>query len=810
MTRKTPIALSVAAALSASIFQSAPAFAQQAVLEEVIVTASRRSESIQDIPLNISAISGDVLQDQRLESLTEIARTVPGLTFRDEGSRVSTNNIIVRGLNTSNSGPSSESPYSSSLVATYMGEIPLYVDLRTKDLERVEVLIGPQGTLYGSGTLAGAIRYIPNKPDFNEFSGEVRGDLYQIDEADDLSYGTGITLNIPVTDNFALRANVDYNDDSGFIDYNYVVRESGVSNPEPDFNNPADVAANLRQVEDADNSEVTTARIAARWQPTDSFDATLSYWYQDYDSGGRTLTHEDAMAHLTDIGDYTSALRYEEPLERTTDLTSLEMIVDLGFAELTSATGYSTIDEEGQRDQTNLLLDFEYGYEEFPTFSSFTKETVDYKNFVQELRLVSQNDGGFNWIVGAFYNQVEIETVSSEFTPGFDQFAVDNFGGVQLRPDSLEYLELGDNERTEQALFGEVKYEWNAFVATLGARYFEYDEDAVGGFGLPLADTVYGGAPQDSKNVGLGRNKVDDDGTLFKINLAYTVNDDVLTYFTISEGYRTGGINPIPECTGNEIGSGQALCANSDEVLIEPDETTNYELGMRSTWLDQRLTLNAAVYLVEWDKIQVAGTTQNGGLPILVNGGEAESSGLELSFRGLLTDSLTGWGNYSYTKAELTEDAPGIMRDDDDALDGDRLPGSPEHSAALGLEWVFSLGTDTELVLDYAGYYTGDILTTIGQRGNSAIADRDGNTMPNGWGDKLDSYWLHNAAATIVWNDLRAQLFVDNLANEDAQTSSRTDPSELRDIGSNNFALRSYGQYLTQPRTIGMRVTYQF
>ncbi|MEH6593356.1 MAG: TonB-dependent receptor [Halioglobus sp.] len=806
MSKNRIFRLSAMSAAVASVLVSGQVQAQQNTLEEVIVTASRRAESIQDIPLNISAISGTMLQDQRLDDLTDIARAVPGLTFADEGSRSTTNNIVMRGLNTNNSGPTGEVPYSTSGVGVYMGEIPLYVNLRTHDLERVEVLIGPQGTLYGSGTLAGAIRYIPNKPQFDEFTGEVRGDLYQNDEADDMSYSAGLTLNIPISDTFAIRANVDYNDDSGFIDYNYIVRESGVSNPQPDFNDPEDVNANLRSVEDADYSETVTARIALRWQPNDSFDATLSYWYQDYETGGRTLTHQDSMAHLVDIGDYTSALRYEEPLDRETELTSLEFTWDLGFAELTSATGYSTIDEVGQRDQTDLLLDFQYGYEEFPSFSSFTLETQDYENIVQEIRLVSQNDGGFNWIAGFFYNDIQSEDTSSEFTPYVDEF----YDTGLLRPDSLEYFQYNDNSRDEMALYGELEYQWNKWTITVGARYYEYEEQITQGFDLPLAFTIFDGRmPDDLIAPDLVTTKTDDDGSLFKLNVAYEVSDEILTYGTISEGYRIGGVNSVPPCSGDETGNEQNLCAVPGEESFAPDTTVNYELGVRSTWLDQRLTVNSALYFIDWEDIQVAGATQNGEIPINVNGSKAESYGLELSVTALLTDNLTAWGTYAYNNAELTEGVPDLVRGDD-VLDGDRLPGSPEHSASFSLEHVSSIGADIQLLLNYTAYYTGNIYTTIGRRGNSDIVDRDGNTMPQGWGEEISSYWLHNASATMVWNDLRAQLYVDNLANDDAHTTSRVDQSELRDIGSNDFALRSYGQYVTRPRTVGLKLTYAF
>ena len=172
-------------------------------------------------------------------------------------------------------------------MATYVGDIPLYVDLKLNDLERVEVLLGPQGTLYGAGTMGGAIRYIPKKPDVEAFDLEVRGNVYTYDsEGDDAGTDIGGTINIPMGDTFALRANLDYVNDPGFIDYNYLVREVGVSNPDPDFSDADDVGANIKSEEDANDEETLGGRVSLRWTPNDIIDANLTYYYQKVESGG--------------------------------------------------------------------------------------------------------------------------------------------------------------------------------------------------------------------------------------------------------------------------------------------------------------------------------------------------------------------------------------------------------------------------------------------------------------------------------------------------------------------------------------------
>jgi outer membrane receptor protein involved in Fe transport len=345
--------------------------------ETVIITATRRAESVQDVPINIAAVGGDQIEQQGFGDISELAAYVPGLNVSDQGGRDG-NRIVVRGLNAEPVQAAFGQPDGGGTVATYVGEIPLYVDLRLKDLQRVEVLLGPQGTLYGAGTMGGAIRYIPNKPDFSGPSFEARTDIYSYAEGDGISHETGFTFNFPATDNFAIRGSVDLLDDDGFIDYPFVVQNIGVSNPDPDFSNAADVAANLNPLSDVNTEETVSGRIAARWQPIDEVDATLTYYFQNQENGGRNTSGRRGTLMT---GDYESAQRVLEPNERDVELFSLEVTADLGFAELTSATGIGEVTENGQRDQTDLLITLEYSYETFPSFTAFTFEDDKTESF---------------------------------------------------------------------------------------------------------------------------------------------------------------------------------------------------------------------------------------------------------------------------------------------------------------------------------------------------------------------------------------------------------------------------------------------
>lgn len=781
------------------------------VFEEVVVTGSRREENVMDIPINISAVGGEKIEDLRLDSISKIAYYTPGLTVVDRGPRDEVPDMMVRGLNTGGLGPG----FSSSTVAMYLGDIPLQVDLKPVDLERVEVLIGPQGTLYGQGTMGGAIRYIPAKADPSGFSAKFRGSASSNSESSGLGQEYGATLNFAVTDTLAIRVNADSVQDPGFIDYNYVVRESGISDPEPDFNNPEEVAANLRRAKDANGEDTTSARINVRWLANDWLEANLWHYYQDTKAEGRQLAHQLSFG----TGPYESGMRYEEPNHYTNKLTSLELIGDLGFAQATMVYGQSEYEELGQRDQTDLLLDLDYGYDSFPSFSAYTREEVKDQSDTFELRMSSQHEGPFKWVAGYFQNKYVSDAISEEFTPYFDQFVVDNWDGVQLRPDSLEYIQLTDIDEKESAFYGELTYNiTDTLAVTGGYRRYKFETDITGGFGLPLFETVFLGEPQDAINVDLGRNQGEDDGDLLKFNVAWDAVDNGMVYFTYSQGYRNGGVNSVPQCTAEQIASdNQQLCALPDEVLINPDQIDNYEIGYKGL-VGERLSVSTALYYIDWTDLQVATTTANGSLPITGNGSAAVSQGFELQGSWLITDNLDLALTYAYTDAELTEDAPGLVGPFD-VYAGARLPGHAQHQGSLNLNYATTVMGGYDLDLNYGLVFASDVYNMVGGPEDPLyIVEEDGSiTAGDRGGEAIPGYAVHHLSATLAMNNWTVQAFADNLWDKYYITGTRTSRRNLEDenngpgIGwGNGFTQRSYGQYVGTPRTIGARFTYSF
>ncbi len=773
---RSPLAAAIAAAIGSACISS-PLLAQQAegaggsALEEIVVTASRRATTVQDAPFNIQAYSGNMLESQRLDNLTQLARWVPGLTVVGEGPRAA-DLMTVRGLNVQSLNASDYLDNSSGgTVQTYLGDIPLYVDLKLHDIDRVEVLLGPQGTLYGASTLGGAVRYIPKAPDPTEFAVEAKADLYSLAHSSGAGNETDFAVNVPlVSDKLAFRASAERLDDPGFIDYPYLVRDAGVSNPQPDFSNPADVAANLRRVNDADFEKTLSGRLALLWNASDNVTATFNYYHQDQNVGARTINNRQAFG----TGKYESGQRFLEPNDRTTDLVSAEIVADLGFATLTSATGVSDFDEHGQRDQTDLLLEFQYGYEQFPEFAAYTREANQEHRVNEEIRLVSKGKGPWSWIGGLFYNRFRIDESSQEFTPGYPAFA-----GISVPTGDLEYRQLTHDRLTERAAFGEVGYAFRPkWTLTLGGRLFGYRVEQAVSYEVPYADWA------DSNG-----NSADDHGTLGKVNLAYRYSPKLLGYLTVSQGYRIGGVNDVPPCVLPV--DAQNVCALPNEVLIKPDRTTNYELGVHTDWREGRLRLNADIFDIDWQDIQTRGTTQYGGAVITVNGGGARSRGVEVALQAATQGPWSFSASYAYDQAELTTNAPGLV-DGQDAFAGDRLAGTPEQQGSVSVNYSRPLASGLMLNATYGLTATSDVLTKVGQRAN---------------GERLGGFAVHSASVGVGRGQWTANVYADNLTDKFAETGVRGDPTDIVDVS--GFTSRRYFRYVLRPRTVGVQFRYR-
>jgi outer membrane receptor protein involved in Fe transport len=787
-----------------AIAQDAPAAAASDG-DSIIVTGTRRSTTIMETPINISAIGSEELARQRIDDVRDLADFTPGMTISDTGPR-STGSIVLRGLNASDVG--SEGASYDDALGVYLGEVPLYYDFKLIDIARVETLLGPQGTLYGLGTLAGAIRYIPNRPDLQNFEGEAHGRFYGKSHGSKPGYQADGVINIPIVkDHIAFRTATGYYYDPGFIDYPLLVQTPGVSLPQPGGTSgvsDADYAANLRKQKDLNFEKTFTTRNQLLLQTSDDLKVNFTYAYQQTKTDGAQSNSVGVLG----TGKYQNAGRYIEPVNRRAHLVSMEINANIAdIADLVSTTAYTNVRNRSQGDNTDLLLDLDYDYELFPAFSSWNESDNRRKQINQEVRLVSSHGGPFSWVVGGFYNEQKYHNDYAEHTPGLSAFYE-----IADNPDDLEYVSYTKSKVTEKAIFGEgtfkVTPQWQV---TGGARYFKYSSDVQGALVLPLL-----GDPLSPYDLDPAGGKAKKDGWVWKLNTSYNFTPDLMAYATYSKGYRIGGPNRVAPCPDPVPADQQNACALPNEVQFGPDKTKNIELGVRAQLFDRKLTFNFDVFHIKWQGIQVDSATFYGVTGITVNGGAAKSQGLETSFQFRPVPALSIQGSYSYTDAKLTEDVPGIItirtllnyygpyksraRPDLpakftqlDALDGDRLPGSAKNSGSLGATYTLPMA-DGNIIANWTATYRGNVVSRLG--------------WDRGFGTKIPSYVLHRAALTYETELYSVSLFANNIFDKYAVASVSEDRSR---IGVNDgIAVRYYKQAVINPRTFGIEARIKY
>lgn len=780
------------ALLSATIISgaAAPAMAQEpqaaadAEGDVIVVTGTRRSTTLMETPINIAAVGAEQLAEQRIDDIRDIAAFTPGITVTDTGPR-GAGSIVMRGLSASDSSTFANN--SDSAVGIYLGDVPLYTDYKLIDLERVETLLGPQGTLYGLGTLAGAVRYIPNRPDPGNFSGEAYGRVYDVAHSKGLGYVAYGVLNIPiVADAIAFRTVTGYYYDPGFIDYPYLLKEPGVSLPQPGgVDNPtgsdADKDANFAGRKDLNFERTFTSRNQLGFVNAD-FEAYFTYAYQQTKTQGRQATGAGVVGE----GKYEAPWRYKEPAKRTSHLISLEVqgnVADVAQAIFVSA--YTNKKQRSSVDVTDLLIDLDYDYELFPAFSGYTRSRGTEEQYNQEVRLVSTHGGPFSWVLGGFWNRLKTKSDYREIVPGYPAYA-----GID-RPDEIEYASYVNSKLDEKAIFGEGSFkitpEWQV---TGGARYFKYKADVIGGTALPLFQTF------PAINFRSRAGTTGQDGWVWKFNSSYNFTPDLMLWGTYSKGYRIGGVNRVAPCV-LPLPAGQNLCALPNELFYGPDKVKNAEVGVRAQLFDRKLSMSLSAYRIKWNGIQLDGQTVNGAIGITVNGGAAVSKGIDFSFDARPIPGLSIRGNYSYTDAKLTEDVPELLSvaggDLVGVFAGDRLPGSTKNSGALGVSYDLPVGENV-VTLGWTTTYTGGIYSRPGLRAG---------------GERLPSYTMSRANITYKTDVYEIGLFANNIFDKYAITGISNDLTR-RGLVNDGVISRYYAQAVAQPRVVGLEGRVKF
>ncbi len=811
-------------------------------LQEVVVTATRRAVSAQDLPISITAVTGADLDQAGIGDMAGLAHAMAGVNYTDKGPFGGVNgaNLIIRGLNSETTAglPAAASPVVPP-VATYVDDTPLFVNLRLQDLDRVEILRGPQGTLYGSGSLGGTIRFVQNAPDPSAFDAKVEAGVSDTKHTHAPNEDVSGMLNLPVTDTFAVRMNAGWTYDAGFVNQPnlYALDSSGapIAAQPGNLFSPPEIYG-----KDATNSyDYRSARIAALWKPSEEFHAQLSYYYQlstangfPYAATSTTAYNQPISPVLQPSGNFTNPAlatqlfnapvpagvgalsNAQNSVDRThdkVDLVAMTLEYDMGFATLTSASSWAHHVNETSADETGEYVNFSFYqslYGQNPRTFIQGLEGLDDKPWSQELRLASKSGGMLDWVAGLFYKNQTTNIREHDYYPGYLGFynacepvygqssgngvtpsycgvgqtaytpgATNTIDGIAINKDQA-YIGDFETKFKDLAAFGELTaHLTSAWSVTGGTRVFKQTVSQAQQTGLLFDGGALFGPVVPIANISLSDSWRK---ALWKVNTAYQIDSTDLVYATWSQGFRRGGVNALPA-----IEPGVSYVTPSALTKLAPDTADNYEIGAKGT-LQNRYRYSAAIYDIQWHNIQEGVDLTPLVLPASLNVGQAYSRGVELEFDALLTQHFEARLDYTYDKTKLTSINPLFVYPNVSAPPpalGSPLPGTPKSSAAINLEYGH---------VPIAG---GQLRYAIGAHYQSSIIPALSATVPT-----VAGYTLADTRVSFARSHWNTTLYVNNLTNNLGITSYQ-DPA----IFGNRFQA-----VVSQPRTIGITVGYSF
>lgn len=693
----------------------------QSLLEEIVVTASKRDEvDLQSIGSTISAFTGESLDKYGFTDFEDYADFTPGFSFQKTGPGKS--QFVVRGVSL---GRVAEEPQNRSTTGLYLNDVPitqngLNVDPDLFDMERVEIVKGPQGSLFGDSAMAGAIRYITKQPNTKEFEGRIKVG------GSDTEYGGGNYLvkgavNIPIIeDAMAIRASAYYRDNSGWID-NVTLND-----------------------DDINTEETVGGRAQLFWQISDKFNANVLVWIQDMEAKGDP--REEERPPKPGIGSLAIARSRGQTYDDEFYFVSGELNYDLGWGNLTSLSSYSTRDftlDDSAFVEDVFLFSFPVSTI-LPNNSLLSEWTSD--KFTQELRLATTTGGRFDATIGVYYSEGELVYPTFASADGADNFLVNVVGPIIGLPSLavLESLGCGSdlpdhffcgqqiNDEEQLAVFGELYWNvTNKLKLTVGGRWFDYKQ---------VFDEVYGGFFNGGITDVVITNK--EDGFNPKIGISYQPNDDILIYGSGARGFRLGGVNdPVPAAT---CSAQLAALGLTTAGTFESDSLWSFEGGAKTAWMDGRMVLNGSVYHTVWEDIQTVILLPGScGFGIIQNASKQEITGTEIELGFQATENLSVNLAISYTDAELSGDAPNIS-----GVDGDRAPYVPKWKLGAFIDYAFPITATIAGNATFSVNHTSNSFDTY-NRGIELPERTVGNLRI---GAQMDRYTL-TAFANNIWNE---------------------------------------------------------
>jgi iron complex outermembrane receptor protein len=620
-------------------------------IETVVVTAQKRDESLLSVAGSVTALTAAQLAKTQSVDLADYAALTPGLDLISQ--REGQTQLVLRGITTGSSTPNTtvaiyedETPYGSS-TAFASGNL-LTLDLDPSDLQRIEVLSGPQGTLYGASSLGGVLKYVTTPPNLEDYSARAEIDGTTVDGGGS-GYGLRAMVNVPIeSDTLGLRVSGFDRLDPGYID-----------NPQLGRSNVND-------------SRVYGGRASLLWQPTDKLSVRLNVQYQKLNSGGASEEDVDGTTLKPLYGDLIQKRYSAEPLDVRYWLSSAVVNYDFGWAKLVSATSYSTLHESLYNDLTTTYQPVLGPALGIPDIGISFDIPVQQQKVTEEVRLTSPSDQKLEWQAGFFFTHEQ-----STHGEIFDPFETSTGASI---PVNLLTGALKDRY-TEYAGYADLDYHFtDKFDLMAGGRYGSNEQH----YSQPESGALIGPATTLTA-------KSSDDSATFLVSPRYRLDDDNMVYARVASGYRPGGPNAV---TPTEIAGGVP-------TSYGPDTLTDYEVGYKADLLQHRLTMDLSAFYIDWRNIQIQ--TVFNGFDATGNGGKAKSQGAQLSASYIPLDGLTLSGNLAYTDAELTQDALAV-----NAVSGDRLPSVPKLSAYFSADYDFEIAPSWGAFVGGDVRYTGD------------------------------------------------------------------------------------------------------
>ncbi len=641
-------------------------------LTEIIVTAEKRSENLQNVPESISVLSETALSAQQLTRVEDMAALVPGMSYQNFGA--GQNIITLRGVT---SGPTQL----STSVGVYVDDIPFGSssadnnggsqtgDFDTFDMTRVEVLQGPQGTLYGANAIGGLIKYVTNPPDPKAFDAIINvGGV----EAKDGGSGYSVKgmVNIPISSDAAFRLDAFQRRDPGFIDDN---------GPYPRSN----VNANTFE----------GGRASILWTPTERLSIRLTEFSQSIDSDGQSVVDLGPTNQQTPItvaplyGDKDQQRLVSEPFKSHYNLGAASIAYDMDWATLSSTTSYSVFNYETHNDFTNYFpFGSFYGLAD-NQFAADGLENSRLERTTEELRLTSKSGSALDWQIGGYY---DLETAYFDFNVVPYTLVGER---AALSPDA--FATKNPSTYRDLAVFGDVDYHFTSkFDLQLGARE-SYNHQSFSATNTSVdAPGVF--------NTSVGTSA--DDAFTFLVSPRWNVGDNTMVYARIAKGYRAGGPNALPAGAPADVPEN-----------FKPDSLVSYEVGTKKEWPElAHLTVNAAVYHIIWTNIQMETTVD--GLGAAVNASKATINGAQFTARVEPLQGLSVALDVGYQDAKLAADAPIIG-----GVTGDRLPTVPLFNGAFTVDYRWAITTTLNASAGATYRYTGNEVSDFALNGDQYL-----------------------------------------------------------------------------------------